>query len=335
MPTPRIRRQISRMNVSSPMRLRYPRFPGVKTAIYLAVSLLSAATPDSTGDWPVYGHDPGGQRFSPLSIVNRDNVKSLKIAWTYRTGDAYQPKNGRPTAFEATPLLIDNTLYLSTPLGRVIALDPVTGKQRWSYDPKVDRDKGYGDFANRGVAAWKSPKGQLRIFVAALDARLIAVDAATGMPCQDFGDNGVVSLRTGLRIQPKGFADYQETSPPTVIGNTIVVGSGIQDNAATDQPSGEVRGFDAATGKLKWTWDPIPQDPKALGADTWKNGSAARTGAANAWSIMAADPKRNLVFVPTSSASPDYYGGERIGDNLFANSVVALRADSGKPVWHF
>src|SRR5258708_4754830 len=307
----------------------------MRIAIYLAVSLLSAATPDSTGDWPVYGHDPGGQGFSPLAIVNRDNVKSLKIAWTYRTGDAYQPKNSRPTAFEATPLHIDGTLYLSTPLGRVIALDPVTGQQRWSYDPKIDRDKGYGDFANRGVAAWKSPKGQLRIFVAAIDARLIAVDASTGMPCQDFGDNGVVNLRTGLRIEPKGFADYQETSPPTVIGNTIVVGSGIQDNAMTDEPSGEVRGFAAATGKLKWTWDPIPQDPKALGADTWKNGSAARTGAANAWSIMAADPQRNLVFVPTSSASPDYYGGERIGDNLFANSIVALRADTGRRVWHF
>jgi quinoprotein glucose dehydrogenase len=304
-------------------------------ALVLAASLLRAATPDSTGDWPVYGHDPGGQRFSPLAIVNRDNVKSMKIAWTYRTGDAYQPKNSRPTAFEATPLHIDGTLYLSTPLGRVIALDPVTGKQRWSYDPKIDRDKGYGDFANRGVAAWKSPKGQLRIFVAAIDARLIAVDAATGTPCKDFGDNGVVNLRTGLRIPPKGFADYQETSPPTVIGNTIVVGSGIQDNARTDEPSGEVRGFDASTGKLKWTWDPIPQGPKDLGAETWKNGSAARTGAANAWSIMAADPKRSLVFVPTSSASPDYYGGERIGDNLFANSIVALRADTGRRVWHF
>jgi quinoprotein glucose dehydrogenase len=309
------------------------KFTGLR-AILLAASLLRAA-PDSTGDWPVYGHDPGGQRFSPLTIVNRDNVKSLKIAWTYRTGDAYQPKNSRPTAFEATPLFIGGTLYLSTPLGRVIALDPVTGKQRWSYDPKIDRDKGYGDFANRGIAAWKSPKGQLRIFVAAIDARLIAVDAATGMPSQDFGDNGIVNLRTGLRIAPKGFADYQETSPPTVVGNTIVVGSGIQDNAMTDEPSGEVRGFDAATGKLKWTWDPIPQDPKALGAGTWKNGSAARTGAANAWSIMAADPKRNLVFVPTSSASPDYYGGERLGDNLFANSIVALRADTGRRVWHF
>jgi quinoprotein glucose dehydrogenase len=301
-------------------------------ALFLAVS---SALADSNGDWPAYGRDPGGQRFSPLTLINRSNVKSLKIAWTFRTGDAYKPKDARPTAFEATPLHIDNTLYLSTPLGRIIALDPVTGKQRWSYDPKVDRDKGYGDFANRGVSAWKSPRGQHRILVATIDARLITVDAVTGQPCKDFGDNGTVNLRNGLRISPKGFADYEQTSPPAVIGNTIVVGSGIEDNGATDEPSGEVRAFDALTGKLKWTFDPIPQDPKAAGADTWKNRSAARTGAANAWSIIVSDPARNRVFVPTGSASPDYYGGARIGDNLFANSVVALRADTGKRVWHF
>jgi quinoprotein glucose dehydrogenase len=299
--------------------------------LFLAALLSSAADTD----WPVYGHDPGGQRFSPLAVINRENVAGLKIAWTYHTGDAYQPKRGRPTAFEATPLYIEGVLYLSTPLGRVIALDPVTGKQRWSYDPKIDRDKGYGDYANRGVSAWKSPDGKLRILVATIDARLISVDAATGKPSKNFGDNGVVNLRAGLRIAPKGFADYEETSPPAVIGNTVIVGSGIADNNATDQPSGEVRGFDAATGKLKWTWDPIPQDPKSVGADTWKNGSAARTGAANAWSIMVTDPERNLVFVPTGSASPDYFGGERIGDNLFANSIVALRADTGQRVWHF
>jgi quinoprotein glucose dehydrogenase len=304
-------------------------------ATLLAALLLTSAIADSTGDWPVYGHDPGGQRFSPLAIIHRGNVKSLKIAWIHRTGDAYKPKAGRPTAFEATPLHIGDTLYLSTPLGRILALDPLTGKPRWSYDAKIDPEMGYGDFASRGVSAWKSPKGQLRIFVATIDARLIAVDAATGKVCQDFGDNGIVNLRKGLRIAPRGFADYQETSPPAVIGNTVVVGSGIQDNSWTDEPSGEVRAFDASTGKLKWTWDPIPQDPKAPGADTWKNGSAARTGAANAWSIIVADPARNLVFVPTGSASPDYYGGERIGDNLFANSIVALNADTGKRVWHF
>jgi quinoprotein glucose dehydrogenase len=297
--------------------------------------LLYAA---ENGDWPTYGHDPGGQRFSPLSAINRANVKLLKVAWTFRTGDAYVPPRGsKPTQFEATPLYVDGTLFLGTPLGRIIALDPTTGKQRWSYDSHINKDKGYGDFANRGVSTWKSPSGQRLIYIATIDARLIAVDAASGKPSTTFGDNGIVDLRHGLRINPDPhrYADYEETSPPAVVGNTLVVGSGIADNGSTDEPSGEVRAFDAATGKLKWTWDPIPQSARAVGADTWKNGSAARTGAANAWSVIAVDPVRQLVFVPTGSASPDYYGGERLGNNLFANSVVALRAETGERVWHF
>jgi len=295
-----------------------------------SICLLGATVQD---EWPTYGHDPGGQRFSPLTQIKPSNVRSLKVAWTFRTGDAYEPRHGRPTAFEATPLYVDGTLFFGTPLGRIIALDPVTGKQKWSYDPHIDRDAGYGDYANRGVSTWKSPSGQRRILIATIDARLIAVDALIGKPCGDFGDNGVVNLRNGLRIAANEYAFYEETSPPAVIGNIVVVGSAVADNVATSQPSGEVRGFDAATGKLKWTWDPIPQDPRAPGADTWKNGSAQKTGAANAWSIIAADPARNLVFVPTGSASPDYYGGERVGDNLFANSVVALRADLINDDW--
>ena len=288
------------------------------------------------GDWPAYGHDPGGQRFSPLTAINRSNVSSLKIAWTYRTGDAYAPKDGsKPTQFEATPLYVDGTLYLGTPLGRIIALDPVTGKERWSYDPHVSKDAGFGDNANRGVSTWKSETGQRRIYMATIDARLIAVDAQTGKLCPDFGENGTVDLRKGLRMARGDYSDYEETSPPAVIGNTLVVGSGIADNQWTDMPSGVVRAFDTVTGKLKWSWDPIPQNPAGVGADTWKNGSADRTGAANAWSVIVADPARNLVFIPTGSASPDYYGGERLGDNLFANSIVALRADTGERVWHF
>ena len=287
-----------------------------------------------TGDWQAYGRDAGGERFSPLDEINRKNVGSLQIAWTFRTGDAYQPKRGRPTAFEATPLHIDGTLYLSTPVGRVIALDPVTGQQRWAFDAQVPRDAGYGDFASRGVSAWQRGN-ERRIFVATIDARLIALDATNGRLIQSFGERGIVDLRKGLRIAPSGFADYQVTSPPAVIGNTIVVGSAIQDGATTTEPSGEVRAFDAITGQLKWTWDPIPQDPSAVGANTWKNSSATRTGAANAWSVMVVDPARNLVFVPTSSPSPDYFGGERLGDNLFSNSLVALRADTGTRVWHF
>ena len=285
-----------------------------------------------TNEWLAYGRDAGGERYSPLDTINRTNVTSLQVAWTFRTGDAYQPPRGRPTAFEATPLYVDGTLYLSTPLGRVIALDPVTGRQRWVFDAKAPRDAGFGDFASRGVSTWQRGR-ERRIIVATIDARLIALNAATGEPVRTFGTAGTVDLRQGLRIAPAGLADYQVTSPPAVVGNTIVVGSAIQDGARTTEPSGEVRGFDAITGALKWRWDPIPQD--GLGADTWRNDSNTRTGAANVWSIIVADATRNLVFLPTSSPSPDYYGGERLGNNLFSDSVVALRADTGARVWHF
>ncbi len=295
---------------------------------------LAGAAQDKDGDWIAYGRDGGGERFSPLDAIRRDNVSSLQVAWTFRTGDAYAPEKGRPTAFEATPLHVDGTLYLSTPLGRVIALDPATGLQRWAFDAQSPRDKGYGDFASRGVSTWSGADGR-RIFVATIDARLIALDAKTGKLIPGFGTRGVVDLRQGLRISPRGFADYEVTSPPAVIGNIVVVGSGISDGTALPHPSGEVRGFDAITGALRWTWDPVPQDPSAVGADSWKNNSARTAGGANAWSVIVTDPARNLIFVPTSSPSHDYYGGERLGDNLFSDSVVALRGDTGARVWHF
>jgi quinoprotein glucose dehydrogenase len=276
----------------------------------------------SVGDWPSYGHDAGGQRFSLLKQISPGNVDRLKVAWTFRTGDAYQPKdNKRPTAFEATPLYIDGVLYISTPLGRAIALDPVKGAQLWAYDPHIDKEAGYGDYASRGVSAWRNHSGKLRILIATIDAHLINLD----------------DLSQGLRL-PAGthhYADYEETSPPAVIGNIIVVGSAVADNYSSAQPSGEVRAFDAASGKLKWTWDPIPQDNSDFANANWKNGSAARTGAGNAWSRIAVDDKRGLVFVPTGSASPDYYGGQRLGDNRNADSLVALRAATGKVVWQF
>jgi quinoprotein glucose dehydrogenase len=291
----------------------------ILAALCIAACYAFQSVPD--GDWPAYGRDAGGQRFSPLSEIDRSNVQLLKPAWTFHTGDAYEPPRGRPTAFEATPIYVEGTVYLGTPLGRVIALDPVTGAARWSYDAKVPRNEGYGDFANRGVSTWKPANGPRRIYIATIDARLIALDAASGKPVAGFGDNGTVNLRNGLRIPARTFSDYEQTSPPAIVGNTIVVGSGVADNGSVNQPSGEVRGYNAATGKLKWTWHPMS--------------GANAPGAANTWSVIAADPARGLVFLPTSSPSPDYYGGERLGDNLYANSIVALKAETGERVWHF
>jgi quinoprotein glucose dehydrogenase len=293
---------------------------GMVAALVFLLTRLAGA---GDSDWPLYGQDAGGRRYSPLTSINRKNVSKLHRIWTFRTGDAYAPPNGKPTAFEATPLYFEGTLYVTTPLGRLIALDPLTGTRRWSYDAKVRKEAGYGDFASRGAAAWRDASGAWRLFLATIDGRLIALDVATGRPCEKFGSHGAVNLRKGLRIPPapERYGDFEETSPPAVVGDTVVIGSAIADNRRTDQPSGEVRAFDARTGKLKWTWDPIPQLP--------------RTGAANAWSVIVADPARKLVFVPTGSASPDYYGGARPGDNRYANSVVALRADTGEFVWGF
>jgi quinoprotein glucose dehydrogenase len=300
-------------------------------------TLLSALAISSADrdEWATYGHDPGGQRFSPLAQIDRTNVGRLKVAWTFRTGDIYTPPHAKLPAFESTPLFVDNTLFLPTPVGRVIALNPTTGTQLWAFDAHIKKDAGYGDYAARGLSTWKPKDGPRRIYVATIDAHLIALDSTSGKPIPDFGDNGVVDLRIGLRIPIKRFGDYEETSAPAIVGEHIIVGSAIADNGSVSQPSGEVRAYNVKTGKLEWTWDPIPQDAKAVGADSWQNGSAAKTGAANAWSTIAVDTARNLVFVPTGSASPDYYGGERLGDNLFANSVVALKADTGERVWHF
>ena len=288
----------------------------------LSLSLIAFAQPPE--EWPVYGRGPGGSKYSPLAAIHRGNVNRLRVAWTFRTGDMYEPpagKSGRRTAFEATPLFVDGTLYVSTPLGRVIALDPDKGTERWSFDPKVDRGAGYGDFANRGVAMWTDAKGKpKRIYVATIDARLFSINAVTGKIDDSFGVGGQIDLRKGLRNPPRWKSEYEETSPPAVIGDTVIVGSAVADNNRVDAASGEVRAYDAGTGKLRWTFDPM---------------RSQKTGAANAWSIISVDPERNLVFVPTGSASPDSYGGQRPGDNLYANCVVALRAGTGEIVWHF
>ncbi len=295
-----------------------------------------AGAAGTADDWPVYGHDPGGMRYSPLEDITRENVSQLKVAWTFHTGDISDGSADRGrSGFECTPILVDGTLYITTGFNRVIALDPQTGGQRWAYDPFVDLTSGYGDgLINRGVSTWVDPDRPAgkschrRVYEATLDARLIALDAATGKPCADFGEDGQVSLRDVPRYIG-GW--YHMTSPPAVIDGLVVVGSAIDDNGRAEMPSGVVRAFDARTGALRWKWDPIPPDTSGSSADK----TVWQTGAANAWSVMAVDPQRHLVFVPTGSASPDYYGGLRPGDDKWADSVVALRSQTGEMAWGF
>ncbi|HYM23509.1 MAG TPA: PQQ-binding-like beta-propeller repeat protein, partial [Vicinamibacterales bacterium] len=301
--------------------------------------LLAQAPTPPAGDWPAYGHDAGGTRFSPLAQITRANVSRLAVAWTYHTHDVSDGSAGTPrSGFETTPLVVDGTLFLTTAFNRVIALDPGTGAERWTYDPKIDLHADYGDgLINRGVATWldagrrAGESCRRRLYEATNDARLVALDAATGKPCGDFGNGGSVSLRDIPGYQP---GTYHMTSPPAVVDDIVVVGSGINDNARAKMASGVVRAFDARTGALRWSWNPLPgsEVDRGAGAPGVNN---VQTGAANAWSVMAVDPERHLVFVPTGSASPDYYGGLRPGDNKWANSVVALRAQTGEMAWGF
>lgn len=288
-------------------------------------------------EWPSYGGDPGGSRFAAIAQIDRANVARLQAAWTFNTGE----REPGSRSFEATPILVDGVLYFSTPLGKVFALDPVTGAERWRFDAKVNVRAGFGDFTSRGVSTWfdvdaaRDTPCRRRIIAPTIDGRLFALDARDGTPCRGFGTNGVVSLREGLRNTPFEFAEYEVTSPPAIIGGLIVVGSAIADNNRTNAASGEVRAYDVRTGAKVWSWDPVPQLPTDPAYGTWIGDDAHRTGAANAWSILAADTARGLVFVPTSAPSPDYFGGKRLARNDYANSIVALRAATGAVVWHF
>jgi quinoprotein glucose dehydrogenase len=274
-------------------------------------------------------------RHSPLTDITRRNVDRLAVAWTFHSGDMSEGGGNRPrSGFETTPIVVDDTLFFTTGTNRIIALDPETGRQRWAFDPQIQTGGSYGDgLISRGVATWLDPaipQGEpcrRRIYEATLDGRLVAVDGATGKPCERFGRTGQVSLTDVPRYRA---GVYHMTSPPAVVDDVIVVGSSINDNERVDAPSGAVRAFDARSGALRWTWEPIPPNQEGTGSTaTW------RTGAANAWSMLSVDPVRHLVFIPTGSASPDYFGGLRPGDGKWANSVVALHAATGELAWGF
>jgi quinoprotein glucose dehydrogenase len=293
-----------------------------------------------TADWLEYGGSAGGERYSPLTQITPENVEHLEVSWTYHTGDV---SDGRgevrsTTAFEATPILVEGTLFLCSPFNRVIALDPETGAERWSYDPKVDLSGGYANqLICRGVSSWLDSERDTgvcrrRIYTATNDARLVALDSETGTPCEDFGMNGEVDLNPGVGDQ-LWRGEYQITSPPAVAGDLVIVGSAVADNVRIDAPSGVVRAYDARSGELRWAWDLAPpfEVPDA--------GYAAETGymlgTPNVWAQFSVDEARDLLFVPTGNPSPDYYGGQRNGIDYYGSSVVALRASTGQVLWHF
>lgn len=315
--------------------------------ILCCLSLAAGVLPAQ--DWPAYGGDDGGRHYSAAATINRTNVKDLQLAWTYRHGELETFDGPHMTAsWHVTPILLPEeagqSLVICTPFNRIIALDPETGTERWVFDPEVGRVSGFIRHNCRGVAYWQDKRADAaavckhRIFAGTETMRVVAVDAVTGEACEDFGVQGTVDVDPLTRIKTPDLkrGDMQFSSPPAVVGDVVVMGS--QDNTKateSNNPSGAVRGFDARTGRLRWSFDPVPRNLGDPAAGGWTAEALERTGGANVWAMISVDPERDLVFLPTASAGPQYYGGDRPGDNRYANSIVAVRGSTGEVVWHY
>ncbi|MBL8212984.1 MAG: pyrroloquinoline quinone-dependent dehydrogenase [Bryobacterales bacterium] len=300
---------------------------------FLLLSLSASAQ-----DWRYYAGDAGGQKYSRLKQINKGNVAQLKLAWRFPTGDV-SDGSALPirSAFEATPLMVDGTLYFTTAFNRLIALDPETGKQKWAFDPKLERRIARNLFLHRGVAYWTDGK-QKRLYYGTLDGDLFAIDANNGEPVASFGNKGKVDLKEGMipdgvAVAGGSRAPVGMTSPPAVYKNLIICGSIVPDGEPKG-PSGDVRAFDALTGKLVWRFHTVPHKGE-FGNDTWEGDSWKDRGGVNAWSILSVDEQRGIVYLPLTSPSADMWGGDRKGANLYGDSLVALDAATGKRIWHF
>jgi len=310
----------------------------LRTALCAACIAVCSSTNASADDWPHYGRDLGGSRWSPLTQIERSNVRQLAIAWRFRTGELGQDaRQGDNLTFEATPVLWRGTLYISTGFGAAFAIDAASGREIWRFDSKVPRDMGFAEITSRGVSVWEDStraddaECKARVYLGNIVGKLYALDAVTGKPCSDFGDTGVVDLH--LAARPREAGQYAITSPPAIAGDRIIVGSAIGDNSAVGLERGIVRALDARSGETLWTWDPIPTDPDDPAWETWVSG-VEETGGANAWPPLSVDVANGLVFVPTGAPSPDFFGGLREGDGAYANSLVALSIETGKVAWY-
>ncbi len=282
------------------------------------------------GEWPVYGSDKASSKYSPLAQIDRKNFSGLKPVWRWSSPDndlIKEKPDFHPGPNESTPIMIGGVLYTSTSLQQVAAINAATGKTIWLYDPKA-----YGG-VHRGVAYWESG-GDRRIFMNTKGPYLIALDARTGKPISSFGEDGRVDLAKGLRRPIDGNL-VNQTSPPIVCGDVVVVGGAVDDfQDKREMPPGDVRGFDARTGKQLWTFHSIPQEGE-FGNETWENGSWKYTGSANVWSMMSYDPELGYVYLPFGTPNGDWYAGHRPGAGIFGECLVCLDARTGRRIWHF
>ena len=305
---------------------------------------------ESTGyDWANYGNDPGHSKYAPLDQINRDTIENLELAWIWDSVDnqaVLERPQFVPAGFKATPITRDGVLYVSTPLGHIAALDAKTGEEKWifnTYTWEHGRPANNG-FNHRGVTYWEktTPNGkEPRIIMSTANAFLWSIDAVTGEPDPTFGSNGKVDLTLGLgRAINRSMIAHSAAVP--IVGDTVVLGSVVYDQPMfddvpaklTDLPPGHVRGFDLNTGEQKWIFHTIPQEDE-FGNDTWEDDSWKVTGATNIWTMLSADPELGYVYLPIGNPGNDWYGGQRLGDNLFGTSIVALDVETGERVWHY
>jgi quinoprotein glucose dehydrogenase len=311
----------------------------ISSAIILASSVINA----NAQDWPSYGGDNGSSKYSPLDQINAENVDQLEIVWEWLSLDnatvASNLADGNnravPAGYKATPLVVDGIMYVSTSFGRVVALDAANGELRWSFDTRAweaGRPMNLG-YNTRGVAYW-ARGDKKRLFFATYDSYLWSIDVVSGTPDENFGDAGRVDLTLGLGREFDRQL-YGVVSPPLVTNDRVIVNSAIHDAPSSiEMPPGDVRAFNPDTGEMEWIFHTIPQAGE-FGNDSWEDGSWEYTGNTNSWTIMSADDELGIVYIPIGTPTNDWYGGKRTGDNLFAESLVAVRAETGERVWHF
>ncbi|WCJ64797.1 glucose/quinate/shikimate family membrane-bound PQQ-dependent dehydrogenase [Agrobacterium tumefaciens] len=297
-----------------------------------AAPVYGGEVPD--GDWHQYGRTPYGQRYSPLTQVNVDNVSQLKEAWRYQTGDVKLPDDVGETTYQVTPLKIGETLYICTPHNWAIAIDAATGKEKWKYDPNVGLNPDRQHQTCRGVSYYAEPNAAAgtacaqRVYLPTSDARLIALDAATGQVCTSFADQGVLHLEQGMKYNPAGY--YYSTSPPVIAAGKIIIGGAVNDNYSTQEQSGVIRAFDVNSGALIWNWDSgNPQKTEPIAA-----GETYTTNSPNSWSVLSYDEGLGLVYVPLGNQVPDQLGmGRSENVEKYSSSIVALDINTGKDRW--
>lgn len=301
------------------------------------VTAQTSGQPNSKSvEWAYVGSDQANTRSSDADHITPENIQQLEVAWTWHPEDRARPEFGTvPGSFTSTPIMLDGTLYVSSNYNRVAALDPVTGFERWVFDPRAYEDGMPalgGGFRHRGVTAWRDGE-ELRIFLASR-YRLFCLDATTGEIVESFGNNGVVDLSQDL-IWAIDRSHFEFNAAPVVYKDLVIVGSAVGDRVIYRRtPPGDVRAYNARTGALVWSFHTIPQEGE-FGSQTWENEAWRHTGATNVWAGVTVDEANELVFLPVGNPTNVYYGGQRLGDNLFAESLVALNANTGERAWHF